>query len=63
VPQDIERFWLGHASPTITDLYARGITLDKAWRREWAERAGLGFTLNGLRRATNVVAIDSQQAA
>ena len=42
-PQDIERLWLGHASATVTDLYARGLRLDEAWRREWCERVGLGF--------------------
>jgi len=63
VPGDIERLWLGHAQRTITDLYATGLQQDRVWRREWADRAGLGFSLNGLRWATNVVAIDSQQAA
>lgn len=58
VPQDIERLWLGHASATVTDWYARGLQLDKAWRTKWCERAGLGFSLVGPRWATNVVAID-----
>lgn len=62
VPQDLERFWLGHASATVTDLYARGLHLDKAWRREWCERAGLGFVL-GYVGLQNVVPIDSAKAA
>ena len=63
VPSDIERLWLGHSQRTITDLYATGLQQDRVWRREWADRAGLGFSLNGLHGATNVVAIDAQQAA
>jgi len=62
-PQDIERLWLGHASATVTDLYARGLRLDEAWRREWCERVGLGFSLNGLHGLQKVVAIDSAKAA
>lgn len=62
-PQDIERLWLGHAGATVTDLYARGLRLDEAWRREWCERVGLGFSLNRLHRLQNVVAIDSAKAA
>jgi len=60
VPEDLIGFWLGHARRTVTDLYAAGLQHDVAWRRKWCERAGLGF---GLRWATKVVAIDSQQAA
>ena len=62
VPGDLERLWLGHAQRTVTDLYAGGLQLDKAWRREWCDRAGLGFELGdvGLQK---VVPIDSAQAA
>lgn len=63
MPGDLERLWLGHAQRTITDLYTTGLEEDRVWRREWAGRVGLGFSLNGLLGATNVVAIDSQQAA
>jgi len=63
VPQDLERLWLGHASATVTDLYARGLQSDRAWRTEWCERAGLGFSLNGLRGLQKVVEISSAKAA
>jgi integrase len=53
VPGDLERLWLGHTQKTITDLYATGLQQDREWRREWLERAGLGFSLNGLQWATN----------
>jgi len=63
VPEDLIGLWLGHARRTITDLYAAGLQHDFAWRCEWAERTGLGFSLVGLPWATNVVPIDSRQAA
>lgn len=54
VPEDLIRLWLGHAPGSVTDLYA--------WRKEWAERVGLGFAV-GPRWATNVVSIETQEAA
>jgi len=62
VPLDLERLWLGHAKATVGDLYAGGLVNDLAWREEWAERAGLGFTL-GYVGLQNVVPIDSAKAA
>ena len=31
----------------MTGFYAGGLTRGEAWRREWSERAGLGFSLVG----------------
>lgn len=44
VPRDLERFWMGHASQEVGDLYS-GLKNDAAFRQEWAERVGLGFEL------------------
>jgi integrase len=44
VPRDIERTWLGHAKETVGDFYAGGLQNDRARRREWCDRAGLGFS-------------------
>jgi hypothetical protein len=63
VPEDLIRLWLRHAKPTVTDLYAEGLKNDSAWRQEWAGRAGLGFSLNGLLGLQNVVPIDSAKIA
>lgn len=63
VPEDLIKLWLGHSKHNITDLYAIGLEKDEAWRREWCERAGLGFALVGLLGLQNVVAIDSVKAA
>jgi len=45
VPEGLIAQWVGHAPRTVTDLYAGGLKNDRAWRREWCERAGLGFTI------------------
>jgi integrase len=63
VPEDLIRLWLGHAKPTVTDLYADGLKNDSAWRQEWSSRAGLGFSLNGLLGLQNVVQIDAARVA
>ena len=43
VPGDLEKLWLGHASKSVTDDYARQLREDLPFRQEWAERAGLGY--------------------
>lgn len=58
-PQDIERLWLGHASASVTDLYARGLRLDEAWRKQWCERVGLGFRLHGLTTAAKIASAEA----
>jgi integrase len=63
VPEDLIGFWLGHSRRTVTDLYAAGLQHDEAWRSEWCERVGLGFSLNGLHWATNPMPIAKAQAA
>ncbi len=63
VPEDLTRLWLGHSKESITDFYAGGLKNDTAWRQEWSERVGMGFSLNGLLGLQNVVAIDSAKVA
>jgi integrase len=62
VPEDLTGLWLGHAKKTITDFYASGLQKDEAWRREWCDKVGLGFSI-GLHGLQNVVQIDSEKAA
>lgn len=62
-PKDLERSWLGHGTKDVTDLYAEDLKNDSAGRREWAERVGLGFSLNGLLGYKNVVQIESVKVA
>ena len=45
VPEDLLQLWLGHASKSVTDDYAKQLQEDLPFRQEWAERAGLGFSM------------------
>jgi integrase len=43
VPEDILRFWIGHADKSVTDRYSKmKQRIDS--RAEWAEKAGTGFS-------------------
>jgi len=48
VPWDLQKLWLGHANKDVTDRYAEQLKEDVEWRKEEAERVGLGFTLPAL---------------
>ena len=45
VPWDLEKFWIGHANKDVTDKYAAQLTEDVEWRKDVAEKTGLGFAL------------------
>jgi integrase len=63
VPEDLTRLWLGHSKQSVTDWYAAGLENDEAWRRDWCERAGLGFSLVGLLGLQKAEEIISAEAA
>lgn len=44
VPEDSVQVWLGHKEKTITDRYSK-MKERLELRKEWAEKAGLGFKL------------------
>ena len=43
-PEDILRFWIGHADQSVTDRYSKMSKRIQS-RKEWAEKAGFGFNL------------------
>ncbi len=45
MPWDLEKLWMGHANKTVTDKYAEQLKEDVEWRKEVAEKTGLGFSL------------------
>jgi hypothetical protein len=47
VPENLIKQRMGH-SQNLMDLYAAQLRLDMAYRREWCDRAGLGFELGEL---------------
>ena len=38
-------FWFGHDNPDMSSRYAKQLTEDMEFRKEWAEKVGLGFEL------------------
>jgi integrase len=44
VPEDLIRFWMGHADKTVTDGYSR-LKDDREFRQQVAESAGIGWVL------------------
>jgi integrase len=44
VPEDIIRYWVGHEGQGITDRYSK-LGEKEELRKQWAAKAGLGFTL------------------
>jgi integrase len=44
VPEDLVRFWLGHADESITDGYSK-LSEDVGYRREVANQVGTGFQI------------------
>ncbi len=44
-PEDILKYWIGHGSKDISDRYSK-LAQNEALRKEWAEKAGLGFTID-----------------
>jgi len=43
-PEDILRFWIGHADQSVTDRCSKMSKRIQS-RKEWAEKAELGFAL------------------
>ena len=44
VPEDLIKFWVGHAPQTVTDVYSK-LKADVRFRQSVAEKVGLGFEL------------------
>ena len=40
------KFWIGHANKDVTDKYAAQLKEDVEWRKDMAEKTGLGFALS-----------------
>lgn len=44
VPEDLLRFWIGHADRSVTDGYSK-VKEDVRFRKKWAKKVGIGFQL------------------
>jgi len=45
IPESLIRFWLGHSTTSITDLYDKSCE-DDSYRQAEAERVGMGFSID-----------------
>lgn len=61
VPKDLEHFWMGHADEEIGDLYSK-LTHDVQYRKDVAERVGVGFEVPA-RLNSKVVSISVRKTA
>ncbi|HJZ62951.1 MAG TPA: tyrosine-type recombinase/integrase [Candidatus Acidoferrum sp.] len=61
VPWDLQKLWLGHANKDVTDRYAEQLKEDLEWRKEEAEKAGLGFKLPELETVVGLLGLPKQQ--
>lgn len=41
-------YWMGHENREMGTRYAKQLVEDIAWRKQWAEKVGLGFRLTDL---------------
>ena len=60
VPWDLQKLWLGHANKDVTDRYAEQLKEDVEWRKEEAEKAGLGFKLPALETLFGLLGLPKQ---
>lgn len=44
-PDDLKKFWIGHATKGVSELYGKQTTKNLRRRQEWAAKIGLGFNL------------------
>jgi integrase len=61
VPWDLQKLWLGHASRDVTDRYAEQLKEDVEWRKQEAEKVGLGFKLPTLESSVGLLGLPKRQ--
>jgi integrase len=61
MPWDLQKLWLGHANKDVTNRYAEQLKEDVEWRKQEAERAGLGFKLPAIESSVGLLGLPKQQ--
>jgi integrase len=61
VPWDLEKLWLGHANRDVTDKYAEQLKNDLDWRKDVAEKTGLGFALPTSESSVGLLGLPEQE--
>ena len=57
VSWELQKLWLGHANKDVTDRYAEQLREDVEWRKQEAEKAGLGFKLPALENSIGLLGL------
>jgi hypothetical protein len=60
-PRLKKKLWLGHANKDVTDRYAEQLKEDVEWRKEEAEKAGLGVKLPSSETVFGLLGLPKQQ--
>ena len=60
-PWDLQKLWLGHANKDVTDRYGEQLKEDVEWRKQEAERAGLGFKLPNVESSVGLLGLPKEQ--
>jgi len=63
MPWNLQKLWLGHANQDVTDRYAEQLKEDVEWRKQEAERAGLGFKLPTMESSVGLLGLPNQQSS
>jgi integrase len=58
-PWDLQKLWLGHANKDVTDRYAEQLKEDLDWRKQEAEKIGLGFKLPRVESSVGLLGLPS----
>jgi integrase len=62
VPEDLIKFWIGHAPKTVTDEYSK-VKNDVDFRKEVADKVGLGFDLGQMDSSQMVTSVHNFSSA
>src|SRR6202035_2425881 len=54
-PQELQNFWSGHSQENVSERYTK-LEEERAYRLDWAERVGMGFTVRESQTTIHLVA-------
>jgi len=54
-------YWMGHENREMGTRYAKQLIENIQWRKEWAEKIGLGFKLPTLESSVGLLGLPKQQ--
>jgi len=58
---DLQKLWLGYANKDVTEQVRSAVGEDVEWRKQEAERAGLGFELPTAENLVGLLGLPNKQ--